>query len=266
MSDGADTRSTHNAVASTATAGVVVVSQLERYAVSAYGETNGHMEAPERTFVALLAPNANASTEFLATQPSSAYVLSKCDDGSIELHIKFLQSVRVAVIVKAREWKKGLGAVDWDTSERHGGVLHGSLPPVHRMRVAEEVYCHLERCWCDFMPHVQSIVFELCCEAPIDEALRLEECADLLEASSPPPLLALLAPEASGFYLLDGLSGLQEQSLGIYTVRLVEFDFVKFCFNVADGTFKPNAMVMATQLSHRRTLDPDLTYVLNKHE
>lgn len=266
-----DARATSSAAPESATVGAAVITLQDKPAETVktpYNpapEVNSGAHGGARSFVAVLAPTASAAAEFLASQPSGAYVLVKEEDGSLAAYVKFRQAVRTAVVIRGKDWKKARGTIEWNLQLPHaGGVFAGTSPPVHRMYLPGDMFSHLEHCWDRFLPHVQSVVFEMCCEATIDEKSSLDDCAEALVSSAPPPLLVVLLPDGCGFYLLDGLSDLREGSTGAYALRQVEFDFSKFSVAVADGTFKPTALLMATHFSSRRALDPDLTYVLSR--
>lgn len=246
----------------TATVGAVIVSlqdkSSETVEASAY---DAAYAASERSFVAVLSPTASEAAAFLASQPPGAHVFVREEDGALAVHVKFRQATRAVVVVKGKDWKKARGVIEWGVQPPgDGGTFRGMTTPVHRMHVSREMLSDLERCWREFLPHVQSVVTELCYEVTVDEKSSLEDCAEVLASSAPPPLLIVLAPDSCGFCMLG--NDLQDGSTAAYALRQVEFDFVKHSVSVSDGVFKPTALLTSTQFSTRRALDPDLTYVI----
>jgi hypothetical protein len=261
----------------TATVGAVVISLQDKPPETAETAVYDASHAvSERSFVAVLAPTASEATAFLASQPPGAHVFVREEDGALAVHVKFHQVARSAVVVKGKDWKKARGVIEWSVQPRvdggafagtvppvqprvDGGAFAGTVPPVHRIHVPKEVFGHLEHCWREFLPHVQSVVMELCYETTVDEKSSLEDCAEVLASSAPPPLLVVLVLDTCGFYMIG--TEQQDSSTVAYALRQVEFDFVKYSVSVSDGAFKPTALLTSTQFSTRRALDPDLTYV-----
>eukprot|EP00644_Phytophthora_capsici_P003868 jgi/Phyca11/108394/e_gw1.15.711.1 len=203
----------------------------------------------EPSFMAVLAPNCDGAMASLQSQPSGTFLLVKEEDSAIAVYIKFRQAVRALTLVKAKDVKKKNDAIQLVKVRKKDM----EQTPVHSLRLDSEAYFLVEHCWRRFLPQVQAIVFELCCEPHFDEETKLE---DWSFAMIPPLAYSVgLMPEACGFYILTAADA-------VIHVRQVEFDFNKFAINVADGTHKPSALLLATSFSAKRTFEPYFTYVL----
>ncbi|KAG3202087.1 hypothetical protein PC128_g3438 [Phytophthora cactorum] len=207
----------------------------------------------EQSFVAVLAPNCDAAMASLLTQPPGTFLLVKEEDSAIAVYVKFRQAVRALTLVKSKDVKKNDNAI-------HLAKLRKKeldVTPVHNLRLPSEWYFLVEHCWKRFLPQVQAVVFELCCESHLDEETRLE---DWTSSMIPQPAYSVgLMPEACGFYILS-VPGNGADSSSVVQVRQVEFDFNKFALTVADGTHKPSALLLATSFSAKRTYEPDFTF------
>ncbi|KAG1713180.1 hypothetical protein DVH05_000900 [Phytophthora capsici] len=201
----------------------------------------------EPSFMAVLAPNCDGAMASLQSQPSGTFLLVKEEDSAIAVYIKFRQAVRALTLVKAKDVKKKNDAIQLVKVRKKDM----EQTPVHSLRLDSEAYFLVEHCWRRFLPQVQAIVFELCCEPHFDEEIKLE---DWSFGMIPPLAYSVgLMPEACGFYILTAADA-------VIHVRQVEFDFNKFAINVADGTHKPSALLLATSFSAKRTFEPDFTF------
>ncbi|KAK1941320.1 putative serine/threonine-protein kinase [Phytophthora citrophthora] len=201
----------------------------------------------ESSFMAVLAPSCDGAMTSLQTQPPGTFLLVKEEDSAIAVYIKFRQAVRALTLVKAKDMKRNNDAIQLVKVRKKDM----EQTPVHTLRLHSEAYCLVEHCWRRFLPQVQAIVFELCCEPHLDEETKLE---DWTFAMIPPLAYSVgLMPEACGFYIFTAADA-------VIQVRQVEFDFNKFAINVADGTHKPSALLLATSFSAKRMFEPDFTF------
>ncbi|RLN91693.1 hypothetical protein BBJ28_00007035 [Nothophytophthora sp. Chile5] len=205
--------------------------------------------APRR-FVAVLAPSSKAALATLLSQPPGTYLLVNEEDAAITVYVKFRQAVRAVALVKGKELKKQEHSIDWSNPKTQD-------TPIHRLYLGLEAFSHVEHCWKRFLPQVQAIVFELCCEPYLDEDVKLE---DWVPGLSVPPSAgvcsAALMPNDFGFYLLATLSETRETAV---QVRQVEFDFKKSVVTIADGSVKPSVFLLATNFATKRTFEPEFT-------
>ncbi|ETI42981.1 serine/threonine protein kinase [Phytophthora nicotianae] len=205
------------------------------------------------SFVAVLAPNCDAAMASLLAQPPGTFLLVKEEDSAIAVYVKFRQAVRALTLVKGKDVKRNDDAIQLAKLRKK----EQDVTPVHNLRLASDSYFMVEHCWKRFLPQVQAIVFELCCEPHVDEEIKLE---DWTPSMIPPTGYSVgLMPEACGFYILT-VPGNITDSTSIIQVRQVEFDFNKFAITVADGTHKPSALVLATSFSTKRAFEPDFTF------
>ncbi|KAE9038953.1 hypothetical protein PR002_g5747 [Phytophthora rubi] len=211
----------------------------------------------EQRFVAVLAPSCDAAMASLLSQPPGTYLLVKEEDTAITVYVKFRQAVRALTLVKGKDVKKNDDAIHLAKSRKKDiDVLMQT--PVHTLRLASEAYFLVEHCWKRFLPQVQAVVFELCCEPYLDEDTKLE---DWNSSMIPADYSLALMPEACGFYILASHSaGPESASSAVIQVRQVEFDFNKFAITVADGTLKPSALLLSTSFSAKRTFEPYFTF------
>ncbi|KAL3670259.1 hypothetical protein V7S43_004572 [Phytophthora oleae] len=201
----------------------------------------------EPSFMAVLAPNCDGAMASLQSQPPGTFLLVKEEDSAIAVYIKFRQAVRALTLVKGKDVKRNDDTIQL-VKVRKKDV---EQMPVHNMRLHSEAYFLVEHCWRRFLPQVQAIVFELCCEPHLDEETKLE---DWTFSMIPPLAYSVgLMLEACGFYIFTAADV-------VIQVRQVEFDFNKFAINVADGTHKPSALLLATSFSAKRTFEPDFTF------
>jgi hypothetical protein len=212
----------------------------------------------EQCFMAVLAPSCDIAMASLQSQPPGTYLLVKEEDAAITVYVKFRQAVRALTLVKGKEVKKTDDAVQLAKLRKKDlDVLMQT--PVHNLRLTADAFFLVEHCWKRFLPQVQAVAFELCCEPHLDEETKLE---DWLPSMIPPSSYSLgLMPEACGFYILatPGTDA-ESSSATVITVRQVEFDFNKFAITVADGTLKPSALLLATSFSAKRTFEPYFTF------
>ncbi|RLN05982.1 hypothetical protein BBJ28_00016346 [Nothophytophthora sp. Chile5] len=205
-----------------------------------------------RSFVAVLASNPKAALATLLSQPPGTYLLVNEEDAAITVYVKFRQAVRTVTLVKGKELKKQEHSIGWSNPKAQG-------TPIHRLYLGLEVFSHVEHCWKRFLPQVQAIVFELCCEPYLDEDVKLE---DWVPGLSVPPSAGVcsvaLMPNDFGFYLLATLPETRETAV---QVRQVEFDFKKCAVAIADGSVKPSAILLATHFATKRAFEPEFTYV-----
>ncbi|GMF54060.1 unnamed protein product [Phytophthora fragariaefolia] len=207
----------------------------------------------EQRFVAVLAPSCDTAMASLVRQPPGTYLLVKEEDAAIAVYVKFRQAVRALTLVKAKDVNKNDDAIQLvKLRKKETEVLMQT--PVHNLRLTSEAYYLVEHCWKQFLPQVQAVVFELCCEPYLDEDTRLENWnLSMIPAGYS---LALMA-EACGFYILSSQSsGADQPSNAAIQVRQVEFDFNKFAITVADGTLKPSALLLSTSFSAKRSFEP----------
>ncbi|KAE9087127.1 hypothetical protein PF010_g19842 [Phytophthora fragariae] len=211
----------------------------------------------EQRFVAVLAPSCDAAMASLLSQPPGTYLLVKEEDTAITVYVKFRQAVRALTLVKGKDVKKNDDAIHLAKSRKKDiDVLMQT--PVHTLLLASEAYFLVEHCWKRFLPQVQAVVFELCCEPYLDEDTKLE---DWNSSMIPADYSLALMPEACGFYILASHSaGPESASSAVIQVRQVEFDFNKFAITVADGTLKPSALLLSTSFSAKRTFEPYFTF------
>ncbi|KAG3252239.1 hypothetical protein PI124_g3174 [Phytophthora idaei] len=207
----------------------------------------------EQSFVAVLAPNCDVAMALLLTQPSGTFLLVKEEDSAIAVYVKFRQAVRALTLVKSKDVKKNDNAIHLARLRKK----ELDVTPVHNLRLPSEWYFLVEHCWKRFLPQVQAVVFELCCESHLDEETRLEDWTSSMIPQS--AYSVGLMPEACGFYILS-VPGNGADSSSVVQVRQVEFDFNKFALTVADGTHKPSALLLATSFSAKRTYEPDFTF------
>ncbi|KAL4128810.1 hypothetical protein PRIC2_007790 [Phytophthora ramorum] len=211
----------------------------------------------DQCFMAVLAPSCDAAMALLQRQPAGTYLLVTEEDAAITVYVKFRQAVRALTLVKGKEVKKNDDAIQLAKLRKKDlDVLMQT--PVHTLRLSPEAYFLVEHCWKRFLPQVQAIVFELCCESHLDEETKLEDWTPSMIVPSPYSLGIM--PEACGFYILavPG-SGADSSISSVIHVRQVEFDFNKFTITVADGTLKPAALLLATSFSSKRTFEADFT-------
>lgn len=211
----------------------------------------------DQCFMAVLAPSCDAAMSSLQSQPPGTYLLAKEEDETITVYVKFRQAVRVLPLVKGKEIKKNGDCIQLaKLQKKELGVLMQT--PVHKLRLAPESYFLVEQCWKRFLPQVQAVVFELCCEPHLDEEIKLE---DWTPSMIPPSEYSLgLMQEACGFYILAGSGNGADSTSSAIQVRQVEFDFNKFAITVADGTLKPSALLLATSFGSKRAFEPDFAY------
>ncbi|KAG7388344.1 hypothetical protein PHYPSEUDO_012722 [Phytophthora pseudosyringae] len=209
----------------------------------------------DQSFMAVLAPSCDAAMAALQSQPPGTFLLVKEEDAAITVYVKFRQAVRALTLVKGKEIKKNDDAIQ--LAKLRKKELDGLMQaPVHNLHLASESYFLVEHCWKRFLPQVQAVVFELCCEPHLDEGTKLEDWTPSMVPSSSVYSVGLM-PEACGFYIL---AAPHPGTDSVLHVRQVEFDFNKFAITVADGTHKPSALLLATSFSAKRTFEPDFAF------
>ncbi|EGZ22476.1 hypothetical protein PHYSODRAFT_491190 [Phytophthora sojae] len=247
---------------------VVLSDKSEDQSAAAYRPPNGdagHDDSEpistartqkDHRFVAVLAPSCDAAMASLPSQPPGTYLLVKEEDAAITVYVKFRQAVRALTLVKGKDVKKNDDAIQL-AKLRKKDIDVLMQTPVHTLRLTSEAYYLVEHCWKRFLPQVQAVVFELCCEPYLDEDTKLE---DWNSSMIPAGYSVALMPEACGFYILASNStGPDSSSSAVIQVRQVEFDFNKFAITVADGTLKPSALLLSTSFSAKRTFEPYFT-------
>ncbi|GMF28275.1 unnamed protein product [Phytophthora lilii] len=184
----------------------------------------------EKCFVAVLAPTCDTAMASLVSQPPGTFLLVKEEDAAITVYIKFRQAVRALTLVKGKDIKKNDDAIQLaKLRKKELDVLMQT--PVHNLRLTSEAYFLVEHCWKCFLPQVQAVVFELCCESYLDEEAKLE---DWTPSMIPSTYSLGLMPETCGFYILVSPGVGADSSSAVIHVRQVEFDFIKFAITVAD--------------------------------
>uniref|UniRef100_K3WBM2 Uncharacterized protein n=1 Tax=Globisporangium ultimum (strain ATCC 200006 / CBS 805.95 / DAOM BR144) TaxID=431595 RepID=K3WBM2_GLOUD len=232
-------------------------------------------------FLAVMAPTPDAAMQFLSNRPPGAHILVKDEDDNVAVFVKFRQAVRAVVLIKAKEMKKLDEPITWGRPYKAPHPVQANaashrdqraqphstmMTPVHRMKLAADLYLQLEQCWKRFLPQVKAILLQMCCEPYFDEDLVMDNWATIISSSQMPCIVAL-TPQSCGFYILSTNSGVSSSSgssannSGAVPIRHVEFDYQKIVITVADGTFNPAAFIVSTHFSSKRLFDVDLTYV-----
>ncbi|GLD97020.1 hypothetical protein PINS_up005703 [Pythium insidiosum] len=163
-----------------------------------------------------------------------------------------------------------------------------TIAPVHYLQLVEDAYRHLERCWTRFLPQVQAMIFELCCESYyMDESIVQEDWSACLMASRVPSV-AFLAPEPAASFsstrrcsartqrplrrqvLAGGGGGAAAATASsaasgdaqhALPVRVLEFDFERCQIALSDGSFRPSAFAFSVQLpSRKKYFESDVTF------